>query len=212
MNSTFKLFLFAILFPLSLTAQDSIPEPHPNQYVATDPETVFFVGEFFRGYSVNNSSWENYSQLGFGLDFNWFVLPFLTLGGQYNLTTSNLKEGRISNTGPVNKITTHYLGVHVGYYHAFNKEWNLHSTAGFGNVQNVNKAPDSHFTEDGNSLILQSALGYRYDRTAAIFLKATVRRDVMDIETPPALDSYFNKHTLLMIGFGVRIHLQNPNG
>ena len=212
MNSVTRFLFIALFFPLLLNARDTIHEPHPNQYVATDPETVFFVGEFFRGYSVNNSSWENYSQLGFGLDFNWFVLPFLTLGGQYNLTTSNLKEGRISNTGPVNKITTHYLGVHVGYYHAFNKEWNLHSTAGFGNVQNVNKAPDSHFTEDGNSLILQSALGYRFDRTAAIFLKATLRRDVMDIETPPALASYFNKHTLLMIGFGVRIHLQNPNG
>lgn len=212
MNSVTKLLFVALFFPLLLSAQDSIPEPHRNQYVATDPETVFFVGEFFRGYNVNNSSWENYSQLGFGLDFNWFVLPFLTVGGQYNVTAANLQEGQISNTGTVNKITTHYLGVHLGYYHAFNKEWNLHSLAGFGKVNNVNRTPDSRFTEEGNSLILQSSLGYRFDKTAAIFLKATLRRDVMDIETPQVLNDYFNKHSLLMIGFGVRLHLQNPNG
>ncbi|WP_156101221.1 hypothetical protein [Salegentibacter sp. Hel_I_6] len=212
MNSTFRVSLIAIFLPLLMNAQDSIPEPHRNQYVATDPETVFFVGEFFRGYSVNNSIWENYSQLGFGLDFNWFVLPYLTIGGQYSVGKANLKEGQISNTGPVNRITTHYLGLHLGYYHAFNREWNLHSQAGFGEVHNVNHAPDSRFTEDGNSLMLQSALGYRFDKTATIFLKATLRWDRMDIEAPPALDDYFNKHSLLLIGFGVRLHLQNPNG
>ncbi len=94
MNSVTRLLFIALFFPLLLNAQDTIPEPHPNQYVATDPETVFFVGEFFRGYSVNNSSWENYSQLGFGLDFNWFVLPFLTIGGEYSLYDGDLKEGR----------------------------------------------------------------------------------------------------------------------
>lgn len=212
MNSTIKLCLVAIFFPLLLTAQDSIQKPHPNQYVATDPETVFFVGEFFRGYSVNNSSWENYSQLGFGVDFNWFVLPFLTIGGQYSLMGGNLKREDISNTGAVKGVTTHYIGLHLGYYHAFNKEWNLHSLAGFGTVHNGNRAPDSRFTEDGNSLMLQSAIGYRFDRTATIFLKATLRWDRMDIETPQVLNDYFNKHSLLLIGFGVRLHLQNPNG
>ena len=212
MSSAIKLFLIVIFFPLVLTAQDTIPEPHRNQYVATDPETVFFVGEFFRGYSVNNSSWENYSQLGFGLDFNWFVLPFLTIGGEYSYMSGDLKEGDLSNTGAIKRINSHYLGLHLGYYHAFNKEWNIHTLAGFGEVNNVNRAPDSRFTEEGNSLMLRSELGYRLDKTAAIFVKATLRWDRMDIDTPPALDSYFNKHTLLMIGFGVRIHLQNPNG
>lgn len=155
---------------------------------------------------------ENYSQLGFGLDFNWFVLPFLTIGGQYNLTAGNLKEDQISNTGSVNKITTHYLGLHLGYYHAFNREWSLHSLAGFGEVHNVNRAPDSRFTEDGNSLMLRSELGYRFDKTAAIFIKATLRWDKMEIETPQVLDDYFNKHSLLLVGFGVRLHLQNPDG
>jgi hypothetical protein len=211
MNSTIKLALVAIFFPLLINTQDSIREPHRKQYVATDPETEFFVGEFFRGYSVNNSSWENYSQLGFGLDFNWFVLPFLSIGGQYSMMGANLNESQISNTGPVNKITTHYLGLHLGYYHALNREWNLHSLAGFGEVHNVNRAPDSRFTEDGNSLMLQSALGYRFDKTASIFLKATLRWDRMEIETPQVLNDYFNKHSLLLIGFGVRLHLQNPN-
>lgn len=57
MNSVTRLLFIALFFPLLLNAQDTIPEPSRNQYVATDPETVFFVGEFFRGYSVNNSSW-----------------------------------------------------------------------------------------------------------------------------------------------------------
>ncbi|TDN87373.1 hypothetical protein DET49_11263 [Salegentibacter sp. 24] len=212
MNSTIKLSLLVVFFPLFLSAQDSISDPHRNQYVTTDPETVFFVGEFFRGYSVNNSSWENYSKLGFAVDFNWFVFPFLTIGGQYSLMGGNLKGEDISNTGAVKGVTTHYLGLHLGYYHAFNREWNLHSLAGFGTVQNGNRSPDSRFTEDGNSLMLQSAIGYRFDRTASIFLKATLRWDRMNIETPQVLKDYFNKHGLLLIGFGVRLHLQNPNG
>ena len=212
MSLAIKLFLITIFFPLLLTAQDTIPEPHKNQYVATDPETVFFVGEFFRGYSVNNSSWENYSQLGFGLDFNWFVLPFLTIGGEYNFMSGNLKEENISNTGRINRIKSHYLGLHLGYYYAFNKEWNLHTLAGFGEVNNVNHAPDSRFTEKGNSLMLRSELGYRFDKTAAIFIKATLRWDRMKIDTLPVLDDYFNKHSLLLLSFGVRLHLQNPDG
>ncbi|APS38232.1 MULTISPECIES: autotransporter domain-containing protein [Salegentibacter] len=212
MSLAIKLFLITIFFPLLLTAQDTIPEPHKNQYVATDPETVFFVGEFFRGYSVNNSSWENYSQLGFGLDFNWFVFPFLTIGAQYNFMGGNLKEENISNTGRINRINSHYFGLHLGYYHAFNKEWNLHSLAGFGRVQNGSRAPDSRFTEDGNSLMLRSELGYRLDKTAAIFIKATLRWDRMEIDTPPVLNDYFNKQSLLLVGFGVRLHLQNPDG
>ena len=212
MNSVTRLLFIALFLPLLLNAQDTIPEPHPNQYVATDPETVFFVGEFFRGYSVNNSSWENYSQLGFGLDFNWFVLPFLTIGGEYSLMGGNLKGEDINNTGAVKGITSHYLGLHLGYYHAFNKEWNLHTLAGFGEVNNVNRAPDSRFTENGNSLMLRSELGYRFDKTGAIFIKATLRWDRMDIDTPPTLHDYINKHSLLLLGFGVRLHLQNPNG
>ncbi|MBZ9730455.1 hypothetical protein LB467_12235 [Salegentibacter sp. JZCK2] len=212
MNSVTKLLFFAIFFPLLLNAQDSIPEPHRNQYVATDPETVFFEGEFFRGYSLNNSSWENFSKSGFGLDVNWFVMPFLTLGGEYNVTRGNSRENYSGHTGSINRITSHYQGLHLGYYHAFNKEWNLHNVAGFGVFQNINRAPDSRFTEEGNSLMLESALGYRIDRTAAIYLKATLRWDRMEIKTPQVLDDYFNKHSLLLISFGVRLHLQNPNG
>lgn len=193
-----------------MQAQDSIS--NPRQYVPEDPETVFFTGEFYRGYSVNNSSWENYSTLGFGLDFNWFVFPFLTIGGHYGLMFGDLKEGEVSNTGTIHDITSHMLGLHLGYYHAFNREWNLHTQAGFGEVNNRNKAPDAKFTEQGNTLWLQSAFAYRFDKTAAIYIKASLRWDRMNIDTPQVLNDYFNKHSLLLIGFGVRLHLQNPGG
>lgn len=58
MNSAIKLVIL-LLLPLTMQAQDTIV--NPRQYVPEDPESVFFGGEFYRGYSVNNSSWENYS-------------------------------------------------------------------------------------------------------------------------------------------------------
>ena len=76
----------------------------------------------------------------------------------------------------------------------------------------MNRAPDSRFTENGNSLMLRSELGYRFDKTAAIFIKATLRWDRMEIDTPSVLDDYFNKHSLLLPVFGVRLQLQNPDG
>lgn len=46
MSSAIKLFLIVLFFPLLITAQDTLPEPHRNQYVATDPETVFLSENF----------------------------------------------------------------------------------------------------------------------------------------------------------------------
>jgi len=79
--------------------------------------------------------------------------------------------------------------------------------AGFGEVDIVNRTQDFRFIENGNSLMLRSELGYRFDKTGAIFIKVTLRWDRMDIDTPPILDDYFNKHSLLLVGFEVRLHL-----
>lgn len=209
MNSAIKLVIL-LLLPLTMQAQDTIV--NPRQYVPEDPESVFFSGEFYRGYSVNNSSWEKYSNLGFGLDFNWFVFPFLTFGAHYGVTYGDLKNDNIDQTGPITDITSQLIGFHVGHYYAFNREWNLHTQIGFGEVHNRSRAAGKKITEIGNNFWLQSAIGFRFDRTAAIYLKASLRRDRMKIDAPRELDDYFNKHSLLMLGFGVRLHLQNPGG
>lgn len=201
-----------VLFPYCFQAQDSIPEPHPNQYVAEDPETVFLELDFHRMLTLNDSSWENFSTRGFGLDFNWFAFPFLTIGAQYSYMGGGLKESKIANTGNIRRVRNHFFGFHAGYYHAFNREWNYHGQLGFGEVSNTNRSPDSRFTENGNNLFIRNTVAYRLDRTMAFFLKTTIRWDRLAIEAPAGLDDYFNKHSLLLLGFGVRINFQNPGG
>ena len=83
MSLAIKNFLIVALLPFFLDAQDSMPEPHTNQYVNEDPETVFLEFDCHRMVSLNNSFWENYSTRGLSLDFNWFAFPFLTIGVQY---------------------------------------------------------------------------------------------------------------------------------
>ncbi|MDT0675328.1 hypothetical protein [Autumnicola musiva] len=198
------IFIYAFCF----AQNDTLPA---NQYIAEDPETVFFHAEFFRPVSINDSFWGEYNTYGgFALDFNWFVIPELTLGTHYSVFGGRVENRE--NTGNISGTTTNLLGINVGYYHAFNRELSLHTTAGLGVVYYTNRAPEDKFTEEGDATWLQSELAFRFDRTMAVYVKAATRWDRMDIKAPRELEDYFNKHSLLILGFGLRIHFQNPGG
>ena len=214
-----QILCFLILLPALLFSQASLQDTifdHTSEdyrnYIE-DPETVFLEIGIFRPIGVGNSVFGeaySYKSPGFEIDFNWFVVPEITVGAKIDYFNATVHDkyltGEISRTG----ITS--ISAHLGYYKAFNREWNWHVSAGIGHLYYYSRAPEDKFTEEGTNVFLQNEVAYRFTKNVAIYGKVNLRNDVLRIDTTKEYDSYFNKHTFLTFGFGLRINLQNPGG
>ncbi len=179
-----KLFLLVFILSISLVnAQTEIqPKPHKNWYEPEDPETVFF------GLSTYFPA---------GVYGKWHEGEVTDIEKIGNISETNFSE----------------YGLSLGYYQAINREINYMITAGIGGVTLNNTVPFSpdSFRENGTSYKVTGELGYRFNQTIALFAKVSPYYLNLDIENR-AYNDYLNKHFLVDFGFGLRVHLHNPNG
>ena len=216
MSLKFKSF-FLILFVVSnfcyIHAQEvpSQDESIEDEF-EVNPETVFFNLEIFRPVAIGNYALaKDYTMSpGVAFDFNWFALPELTLGTHISITGGTVNDP--SRIGNISNTTIYLLGIDIGYYYAFDKEWNIHASAGYGILDYRHSAPQDKFSEQGNSFWLQVQLGYRINRTIAVYFKLQPRYDKLNIAAPSSIDRYINNQIIINPGLGFRINLQNPGG
>lgn len=177
-----------------------------------DPETVFFNFEIFRPVAIGNSFLARDYNIGagFAFNFNWFVTQEFTIGAHFDVFGSNV-ENKLA-VGNILSTKTYMLGVTAGYYYQLDTYWNIHATVGIGSVNYRNQAPEDKFSEPGTAYWSQVQVGYRFNKTVAVYFKMGPRWDRLSIKAPPGLDNYFNHHTMLNPGFGLRINLHNPGG
>ena len=211
-----NILLLAIILSFSLTnaQQDqSLPNPHRNWYEPEDPETVFFGLSTYFPIGLSHSSLSNDYELNAGiqLEVNVFITPQFVAGvyGKWH-------EGEVSNIEKIGNISeTNFseYGVSLGYYQAINREFNYLITANIGSVSLRNSVPFSSgsFRENGTSYKLGGELGYRFNQTIAVFARVSPYYLNLDINNAAYMD-YLNKHFLVDVGFGLRVHLHNPNG
>ncbi|SFB77197.1 hypothetical protein SAMN04487907_101561 [Zunongwangia mangrovi] len=210
-----KLLLLVFILSISVgNAQtEIIPEPHKNWYEPEDPETVFFGLSFYFPNGIGDSSLGNDYSFDAGIQFevNVFITPQFVAGvyGKWH-------EGEVTNIEKIGNISDSNFseyGLSLGYYQAINRQFNYMITAGIGAVTLNNTVPFSpdSFRENGTSYKVTGELGYRFNQTIAIFAKVSPYYLNLDIENA-AYDSYLNKHFLVDVGFGLRVHLHNPNG
>ena len=177
-----------------------------------DPETVFFNLELFNSIGIGDHSLaRDYNiGIGFGFDFNWFVLKEVTIGTHFSVFQNAVKNN--ANTGNIQNTTVYLFGLDVGYYYEIDQDWNLHATAGIGSIMNTHRAPEDKFAESGTSYWVQLQVAHRFNKTLAIYFKLQPRWDKHNIEVPEHLKNYFNNKIFLIPGVGIRINLQNPGG
>lgn len=201
-------FHFSFLQGQDLREEQEIFE----EEVKADPETVFFNLELFRPVAIGNYSLAKDYNMGVGvaLDFNWFVLPELTLGTHASVTGGSVKNTR--RIGNIQSTTIYLFGVDIGYYHAFDEEWNIHASTGLGVIDYRHSAPEDKFSEPGNAYWVQLQVGYRINRTIAFYFKLQPRYDKLKITAPPSIERYINNQIMINAGLGFRINLQNPGG
>ncbi|MFC6860639.1 hypothetical protein [Zunongwangia atlantica] len=210
-----KLLLLVFILSISVgNSQTEIqPNPHKNWYEPEDSETVFFGLSFYFPNGIGDSSLGNDYSFDAGIQFevNVFITPQFVAGvyGKWH-------EGEVTNIEKIGNISDSNFseyGLSLGYYQAINRQFNYMITAGIGAVTLNNTVPFSpdSFRENGTSYKVKGELGYRFNQTIAIFAKVSPYYLNLDIEND-AYDSYLNKHFLIDLGFGLRVHLHNPNG
>lgn len=177
-----------------------------------DPETVFFNLELFNSIGIGDHVLaRDYNiGIGFGFDFNWFVLQEFTIGTHFSVFQNGVKNPE--NTGNIRNTNVYLFGLDLGYYYAFDQHWNLHATAGIGSINYTHRAPEDKFTESGTSYWVQVQVAHRFNKTLAVYFKLQPRWDKFNIEVPEHLNNYFNNNIFLNPGLGLRINLQNPGG
>lgn len=177
-----------------------------------DPETVFFNLEVFRPVGVGDSFLARDYNLGagFAFDFNWFIIPNFTIGTQLNIFRGNVVNQ--SSIGNISSSSIRMAGFTTGYYYEIDRHWNIYASAGIGALKYRNRAPEDKFSERGTSYWSQVQVGYRFNKTAAVYFKMSPRYDRLRIESPAGMQGYFNRHFMLIPGFGVRLNLHNPGG
>ncbi len=215
MNFKKKTFLLLFsLFVFTANAQqekDIIPN---NRYKPKDPEVGYFNFEVAKHFSYGNTALTHAYKLdrevSFG--FTWFMFPSVTLGAFYNLSTAEVTNkslvGNIESTG------MYRGGIELGYYYAFNREWNLNVKAAIGGVtyRNVLPEAESKFRESGASYSLKVEGSYRFNQTMAIYATVGTHLDRLHIKSIPERKKFFNNLNLMYVGFGIRVHLHNPGG
>ncbi|MCL6217140.1 hypothetical protein [Zunongwangia pacifica] len=211
-----NIILLAFLFSISLVnaQQEQVPQnAHRNSYNPEDPETVFFGLSFYFPNGLSDSSLGNDYTFDAGIQFevNVFITPQFVAGvyGKWH-------EGEVSNIEKIGNISESNFseyGLSLGYYQAINREFNYFITASIGGVSVRNTVPFSpdSFRENGTSYKVGGELGYRFNQTIAFFAKVSPYYLNLDIENT-AYNDYLNNHFLVDVGFGLRVHLHNPNG
>lgn len=210
-----KLLLLVFILSISLgNAQTEVlPKPHKNWYEPEDPETVFFGLSTYFPFGLSDSSLGNDYSFDAGIQFevNVFITPQFVAGvyGKWH-------EGEVTNIEKIGNISDSNFseyGLSLGYYQAINRELNYMFTAGIGAVTLNNTVPFSpdSFRENGTSYKVTGELGYRFNQTIALIAKVSPYYLNLDIENR-AYNDYLNKHFLVDVGFGLRVHLHNPNG
>ena len=211
-----NIVLLAVIFSFSLVSaqQDQIKEnTHINSYNPEDPETVFFGLSTYFPIGLSDSSLGNDYELDAGIQFevNVFITPKFIAGvyGKWH-------EGEVSSIEKIGNISESNFseyGLSLGYYRAINREFNYLITAKIGGVSVRNTVPFSpdSFRENGTSYSIGGELGYRFNQTIAVFAKVAPYYLNLDIDNT-VYNDYLNNHFLVDIGFGLRVHLHNPNG
>ena len=213
MSLSTKFFLLMLMLNIGfLKAQIVKEDPEIEQEIKSDPETVFFNFEVFRPIPFGDNSLAMDYSMGPGVafDFNWFATPELTFGTHASITGGSVDD--ISRIGNIEKTTIYLFGLDVGYYHAFDEEWNVHATAGLGALDYHHSAPEDKFSESGTSYWVQVQVGYRINRTIAVYFKMQPRYDRLNIAAPASIERYINNQLMINSGIGFRVNLQNPGG
>ena len=210
-----KLFLLVFILSISLVnAQTEIqPKPHKNWYEPEDPETVFFGLSTYFPFGLSDSSLGNDYSFDAGIQFevNVFLTPQFVTGVYGKWHGGEVTD--IEKIGNISETNFSEYGLSLGYYQAINRQFNYMITASIGAVTLNNTVPFSpdSFRENGTSYKVTGELGYRFNQTIAIFAKVSPYYLNLDIENK-AYNDYLNKHFLIDLGFGLRVHLHNPNG
>jgi hypothetical protein len=205
-----KLFFLLLFSAITIcNAQETIVE---NDDFNDDPETVFFNFEIFRPVGIGDSFLARDYNIGagFAFDFNWFFVPNFTVGTHFNIFRSSVENQ--SAVGNIQSTSVAMFGLTAGYYYEVDQHWNVHATAGFGTLNYRNTAPEDKFSEPGTSYWVQVQVAYRFNKTVAVYFKMEPRLDKLEIQAPPGLDQYFNRHFMLNPGLGLRLNFHNPGG
>lgn len=215
MRSVFKILVILLFVPTMCIGQEeqAVDTFDMNNYDQNDPETVFFNFGLFKPFALGNNSFnEAYrnGNVGLEFDFNWMVVSGFTLGAKIDVFKADVQDQ--TTIGAINDTRVTNYSFHLGYYKAFSREWNLHSTIGVGHVGHRNTSNDDIFREYGWNLYLQEEVNYRFNQYFGLYAKLQFRTDFMDIETVPEQDNYLNNQLSIVPGVGVRINLNNPGG
>lgn len=211
MSLNIKILIFCLFCGLNLARAQEDAESTEAVF-NDDPETVFFNFELLSSLGVGNHSFarDYHPGIGYGIDFNWFVLPKITIGAHYSAFESKVKNPE--NTGNIQNTSVYLFGVNAGYYYELDQHWNIHATAGIGTIHYWHQTPEDNFTEVGNSYWLQFQVAYRFNKTLAVYFKIQPRWDNLNIQAPEHLNNYFNNLIFLNPGVGFRINFHNPGG
>lgn len=211
MSLSIKIWIFLVLCSLNIVRAQEKAESTKEDF-NDDPETVFFNVELFNSVGVGNHILANDYKpgIGFGFDFNWFVLQEVTIGAHFSVFNTGVKN--FENTGNIDNTSVSLYGVAAGYYYELTQHWNIHATAGIGKNIYTHRAPEDEFTELGTSYWLQVQVAHRFNKTIAIYFKLQPRWDKLNIKAPVHLNNYFNNLIYVNPGVGLRINLHNPGG
>lgn len=206
-----KFLAFFLLFSVGMFAQenDSIPV---YQFSKEDPETVFFDLEIFYPVALGNNLYKDAYSLdpGFAFNVNWFIKPKITVGARFAQFTGHVEDKSL--TGNIGRTNFQMIGITAGYFLPFNREWSLQSKIGIAASNYRHTAPEDKFEDGGGQTWLAAVFAYRFDKSLAIFAKASIDYHFNHIEIVADKDDYFNSSIFTQIGIGLRWHLQNPGG
>ncbi len=211
MSLNIKVLIFLLFCSVNVVRAQEKAENTKKEF-NDDPETVFFNFELFNSIGVGNHSLaRDYNPgIGFGFDFNWFVLQEVTIGTHFSVFGNSVKNPE--NTGNIQNTNVYLFGVDAGYYYELDQHWNIHATVGIGRINYMHRAPEDNFTESGTSYWLQFQVAHRFNKTIAIYFKIQPRWDNLNIIAPEPLNNYFNSLIFLNPGLGFRINFHNPGG